>query len=531
MELDRKTVQHYRSKIRLGNLRGRLAKTKEDESLVLAHPGYWAEIVLGMRLSPKQMEVLNYFRKDNTKAAVMAANGAGKTARILPALVHWHQFVYPGGKVKVTSGSYTQIEDQVWPAIRTYKEKFPHYHWLETPYFSTRDEETGREGFCNCFTTNHPGRAEGDHADGEIVRAKDLIRDGGISDPEELDRLIAEVKENPDLEVNDGSYPLLYIVDEAKTCPEWLEGVIVGRVRPSRLLIMSSPGFSEGWFYKAMTSDDSFKRFTITADDCPWISKQEIADIRHTWREYPEFAGAILGENFLNLVENAVINGKALDENLANPPPRRPDGDRHLFCDFAWSGSGDENVAAERRGNVITLAECFHSDHLMATTKQPTPGIVERFIGIFLRLGYSPGDAGKISGDEGGGGKLVLDALEQRGWYLNRVNNGATAADSDHYANVAAEMWFEGGKQIHAKTYVLPQDKLMRGQMLNRKQLVNKKGKLALESKEDMRARGVPSPDRAEAVIFAMAPTGGYATDVLTWAAPVAVGRYSEMMG
>lgn len=273
-----------------------------------------------------------------------------------------------------------------------------------------------------------------------------------------------------------------------------------------------------------------FKAFQITADDCWWITPEEIAGIKKTWAGMPEFAGSVLGYNFLSLVEDAVINGRALDELLANPPAENKTGDRHLFCDFAWGGDGDENVMAFRQGNVITIEKFFYCDHLISSAKNPTPGIVETCISEFLRLGFSPADATGISGDEAGGGQLVMDALDAIGWYLNRVNNGSTATDSEHYVSVGAEMWYEGGKHITNKAFVLPRgDQMLRGQLLNRKRIRASAGRLAIEAKKDMKKRNVPSPDRADAVLGCMMPTGGYGPLPITWAQAVGCGQYQPM--
>jgi len=139
-----------------------------------------------------------------------------------------------------------------------------------------------------------------------------------------------------------------------------------------------------------------------------------------------------------------------------------------------------------------------------------------------MRLGLSPN---QLSGDEGGGGKLVMDALDAMGWCLNRVNNGAAASDSDHYVNAGAEIWFEAGKHITPKTFILPNDMSFRGQALSRKRIPNQKGKLAAESKEEMQKRGVASPDLADAVFGCMMPFGGYHNQSVAWAVPMAVGR------
>ncbi len=191
-------------------------KRKQDElqANAYANAADFAEIQLGYRLSPKQRVALEMCSYPGW-FSIACCNEGGKTSRILPALVLWHQTLWPAGKTKVTSGAFQQIEDQVWPAIYRHKDLFPNWHWRETPSFESQDPETGKWGFCKCFTTNHPGRAEGDH--------------------EEL----------PDS-------PLLFIVDEAKTSATWLKGVLVGRVRPTRLVLMSSHGHAEGWFYEVM---------------------------------------------------------------------------------------------------------------------------------------------------------------------------------------------------------------------------------------------------------------------------------------
>ncbi len=495
--IDRKHGSAWRFSSKL-----KMPKAQKDLALAMSFPSVFAKIILGLELSEKQAQAVDACRMAGSKVSVLAGNGAGKTARCLTVVALWHQWVFPGGKTKITSGSFTQIEDQIWPSITEHKDKFPDWKWLETPYCTTLDADNKSvQGFINCFTTNSPGRAEGDHNKGRSVPLRELLSKGHIQDPKEAEAAIERLKHGDNPMADDGEYPLLYIVDECKTAIAWLEGVIIGRVRPARLLVLSSPGFAEGWFFRTQTSDESFTRIQIKADDCWWIPKEEIAAIRNTWKEYPEFAGSILGENFLSLVEDAVINGKALDELLANPPQAKPKGDRHLFCDFAWSNDGDENVLAFRQGNVVTIEKCFHCDHLEVSRKSPTPGIVDQCIAEFIRLGFSPGDVGQISGDEGGGGQLVMDALDARGWFLNRVNNQSSPADAEHYANSAAEMWYELGRMITGKSIVLPNDQMMRGQLLNRKRVLNNKGKLAVESKKDMKERGVPSPDRADACV------------------------------
>ena len=273
---------------------------------------------------------------------------------------------------------------------------------------------------------------------------------------------------------------------------------------------------------------DGWDRHEISVDDCPHISPEEIAQIDEDCQGEPDFANAAKGYDFIPLVQDAVIDGKAFDECLNNPPPEQRDGPISAFCDFAWSGGGNENVLALKRGNVVSIEACFKCDHLKSSPMNQSPGIVDIFISHFQRLGL---DASCISGDEGSGGRLVMDELDSRGWFLTRVNNQDTANDSDHYGSVGSEMWYAAGKLITARAVVLPKDKKFRVQALSRKRKIDKKGRLICESKEEMKADGRQSPDVADAVFGAMMPHGGFATGAISFALPIQVGKYVQMGG
>jgi hypothetical protein len=99
----------------------------------------------------------------------------------------------------------------------------------------------------------------------------------------------------------------------------------------------------------------------------------------------------------------------------------------------------------------------------------------------------------------------------ENGWRVRRVNNGATADNADAYANRGAEIWFDGCTKIERQQVVLPNDLELVAQLTSRLGWPNGKGRLELEGKQAMRARGLGSPDRADSVLGAMmqAQTGG----------------------
>ena len=86
--------------------------------------------------------------------------------------------------------------------------------------------------------------------------------------------------------------------------------------------------------------------------------------------------------------------------------------------------------------------------------------------------------------------------------------NFGSSPDKPEYLNKRAEMWAEMKTWIKQGGFVEP-DPVIREQLSGPEYTINAKGKLQLESKDDMRRRGLSSPDRADAL-------------ALTFAAPVA---------
>ena len=423
-----------------------------SESEVLGTPDGFATAMLGMQLYPKQREVLAALGPEGSVISFRSCNEGGKTKRVICAAVLWHLTMFPKGQIISTSGSYRQIKDQLLPSLHAYSNRFPQWTFLHTPRIETESVNCFWEG----FSTNDAGKFEGHHADTDA--------------------------------------PLMIIVDEAKTVKDDIFQAIE-RCKPTRLLIASSPGYAEGEFYRSQTTNRKFyQTFIQRASDCPHWKPEDISKLRDKWgAEHPLFKSMVEAD-FMESVADAVVDLKALEDLLADPPNERR-GDRKAFCDFAWGSDGDENILALRDGNLVTLESCFRADNLHA--------ICGRFVSEFTRLGLRPHE---VDGDEGGGGKMICDQLAAMGWKINRVNNGDAPKYSDHYANLAAEMWNEGALQIARREIILPDDDDLRAQMLDRKRTPNAKGKLAVESKRDMKARGVSSPDRADAVFGCMTP-------------------------
>jgi hypothetical protein len=118
--------------------------------------------------------------------------------------------------------------------------------------------------------------------------------------------------------------------------------------------------------------------------------------------------------------------------------------------------------------------------------------------------------------DDGGLGGGVTDRLRQLGLRPIAVNFAAAAREDGAYANKRAEMWFALGEWL--KTACLARDQRLKDDLSAPVYGYDRKDRYLLESKDDLKKRGLASPDYADAL-------------ALTFAAPVMARRYAVAGG
>ena len=108
-----------------------------------------------------------------------------------------------------------------------------------------------------------------------------------------------------------------------------------------------------------------------------------------------------------------------------------------------------------------------------------------------------------LAGDEGYGDQL-MDRMAEEGFHLQRFNNGQPAKRTEIYANLSVEWWSTVGQLIERRQIIIPNDEKLIAQLTSRRKQYDSKGREKLESKAELRASGVESPDRADALIGAI---------------------------
>jgi hypothetical protein len=433
-------------------------KRSQEEILEdLSKPAAFASNVLGINLYDWQRKVLRDLEPKDCRVALRAANGSGKTSTVISAILIWHALVYPRSIAVTTAGVFRQVESQLWPSLRNHIAKLGGA-WEVTSGEIRYLHPNGNTSRIIGYSATDPGRAEGWHAEDHEY------------------------------------HPLLMVVDEAKTVADPLFEAI-SRCQPTRLLIASSPGGTSGAFYRAFTKEaNMWQKHAVTAFDCPHITQTQIDEVVQRYGEkHPLTRSMIYGE-FVDIgLESLVISLTQL-QNCYNTPPRFRPGVRIAGVDFA--AGGDQNVICISDGNKILP--------MIAWREKDTMAAVGRFIVEFKKAGL---EANNIYADASGMGMVMCDALAESGWVVNRVNFGATAYDNNAYTNRSAEMWYGMAKKIEDAEIILPEDEDLTAQLTCRRTITNSKGKLGVESKDSMRARGIASPDRADALALCLSST------------------------
>lgn len=426
----------------------KLAKGLRDSPLLFSRK------VMGTELYPWQAQIadaVDYGSSlERVRIAVRTPNESGKSSVVIPCVILRWLDRYPKAKVVLTSADARQLDSQLMRALHSYR--YPHLqHWQ----FFQREIRIPQGGQLVAFTTDEPARVEGHH---------------GMK-----------------------GAPLLMIVDEAKS----ISGDIfqaIDRCGYAVLLIISSPGLRSGVFFDCFqVNRPNHICFEISLEQCPHISQEKIRDMLATYGEqHPLVRSSIYGE-FMDLSEGErfIVNFQSLMEIVQNPPGARISRHEYAaFCDFAHGR--DENVLAVRSGNKLMHLVGWHDDDAIS--------IVGRFILEFRKHNLK---AEQIWGDSGGLGLPMCDMLRDAGWPINRFSFGAKATDDERYISRGAEAWHSFAQRVAKQELVLINDPTLIGQLTSRKTTLDARGRLGVEKKDDMSARGVKSPDRADAVIGA----------------------------
>lgn len=439
-------------------------------------------VVKGADLYGWQIDALESFGQ-GWPTSLLTCNGAGKTSVVASWAVAWLFYRFPKAQLVATSGSWTQLSQQLWPNLSQHLPDGTRFAMGNSP--CTINTPDGGKGVG--FSTNDPGKAEGWHP---------------------------KIAEDVD--------PVCILVDESKTVPEGIFEAF-DRCTVAFQLYISSAGAPRGRFYNThhkLSGEYWTKRVPYSL--CPHIKPEKIEKARRTYGEsHPLFRSMMLAE-FTADEDRLILTPTQLQSAIDGQPELDTEGEVVAFCDFA--AGRDENVLAVRRGNSVKIVKAWRESDTIQAGRE--------FIRLFKREGLR---ASQIWGDADGLGVGFCCWFDEEGWRINRFHGGQAATNKTEYANLIGQVWHVATREIDKGAIHLGQlDPQLFEQMTTRKSEWSDNGKLRCESKEKMAKAGLKSPDRADALLGAifcgsrMSGRFTAADSIRTTASPFAAPRFSR---
>lgn len=419
-------------------------------------PVFWVENVVGMtQLWGKQKEIM-YSVRDNPRTTVRSCNGAGKTY-VSANTASWFLTTHPNSIVITTAPTARQVRELLWQEINNIynNSRYPlGGRILQTSW------TMGAKWFALGLSTDEPDRFQGFHAE-----------------------------------------HILGIIDEAcgVDAPifEGMDAILTSK--GARLLLIGNPTEPSGRFYDSFSSP-LFNKIHISAFDTPnfqgdgiiypaLITPQWAEERKIEWGEdSPAYQARVLG-NFPVIGSDTVIPlGWAL--RATEREQNYKDSDLCVVAvDVARFGD-DESVVAARRGNSLVRLEIFNQVDTYKLSKDAEQIILEERPDMIVvdAVGY---------------GAAVADNLRQWGHKAVDFISQGRPWNGDKYANRRVEAWYRVRELFRTNQINLPKDEVLIGQLTSPKYKFDSSGRYVLESKEDMKKRGLQSPDRADAIIMA----------------------------
>lgn len=304
---------------------------------------------------------------------------------------------------------------------------------------------------------------------------------------------------------------VLVVIDEASGVPKviWDAAETIITSKESRMLAIGNPDDPTGAFADSHAPPSTWNKIHISAFDTPNFTKEPVSEIarislldpdwvedkKKKWgEESPLYVSKVLGD-FPEDASDTLIPISWLE--MARSQYLMPEEETILGVDVARSGK-DETVIVKRNGPVVRIISTVSQQDTMTTTGKIIQEMY-RFTAIEVKV------------DEVGVGGGVVDRLKELEHPVLPLNAGGAASDPKRFLNARAEWYwhlrelFEPDERTGLPNIDIDDDPTLFEQLASIRYEVKSNGKVVIESKDQMKARGLPSPDRADAVMLAFA--------------------------
>jgi hypothetical protein len=434
-------------------------------------PSFFVENVVSMTtLWEKQKEIMRSVR-DNSRTIVRSCNGAGKTFTTANT-VTWFLTTHPQSIVVSTAPTARQVRELLWQEINNIHKnsRYPlggrclNVNWT-----------MGAKWFAVGLSTDDPNRFQGFHAEHIL----------GVID--EAAGVEAPIWEGMDAILTSSGAHLLAIGNPTEPSGRFYDAFSSPLYNKIHISAFDTPNFTENRItlddIKTGSWEKKFKSMVFPA----LITPKWAAERLQEWGEdSPAFQSRILGSFPIMGADTMIPLGWAM--RAKERDCKWDDSDRcTMAVDVARFGD-DESVIGIRRGNSVAHIEMMNNVDVYSLSKA-CKATIEREKPEWVKVDVVGIGAGVADNLRGWGFTNIIDYISQeRPW------------SPEKHVNRRTESWYNLREKFRKDEINLPDDDTLLGQLTAPKYKFDSAGRYVLESKEDMKKRGLTSPDRADVI-------------------------------
>lgn len=395
------------------------------------------------------------------RIAVASGHGIGKSA-LISQIIQWGISTCEDTKVLITANTEPQLRTKTWPEVRKWARLAINAHWFSPT--------------ATALTSKDPGHETTWRADAVTWSEHNTEAFAGLH--------------------NQGKR-IIVIFDEASNIADKVWEVTKGALTDEDTeiiwLAFGNPTRNSGAFKDCFTGKERKLWVTRQIDSrtVEGTNKAYLQEMVDTYGEDSDVVKVRVRGMFPSLSMKQFIATADVDAAFG----KHLRADQYNFapviisCDPAWSGD-DELVIAKRQGLAFTVLETLpkNDNDVLIANKIARYEDEHQADAVFIDGGYGTG---------------IVSAARTMGrdwtivWFSESSNDPGCV-------NKRAEMWNAVRKWLK-EGGAIPEDQVLYNDLVAPETVPRLDGKIQLESKEQMKKRGVPSPNRADALCLTFA--------------------------
>ena len=447
-------------------------------------PVLFVQEVLGADPDVWQIKFLRSIAEGHRKISVRSGHGVGKSTASSWAML-WYFMTRSPVKVVVTAPTSSQLFDALFAELKRWVLMLP------TPLQDLMTVKQDRIVFNaapdEMFISARTSRAE---------------------QPEALQGIHSE--------------NVMLVADEASGVPEQVFEAAAGSMsgHSAVTLLLGNPTRSSGFFYDTHNRLSSeWITFKVSCVDSPRVSEDYVNEMKSRYGEDSNaFRIRVLGE-FPRSDDDTIIPMELIEGAKQRDVMESKTAEMVWGLDVARFGS-DSSSLSKRRGNVmVEPSRVWRNLDLM----QLTGAVVAEY-----EAQKEDDKPGRILVDSIGLGAGVVDRLRELGLPAEGVNVSESPSFSPNqtYANLKAELWYKAKAWFERRDCRIPDDGRLISELATVRYTFTSSGKTKVESKEDIKRRGLKSPDCADSFVLtfvsdAATALHGSNNGMKSWAKPL----------